>query len=233
MTSLVAIVFFAGFVLLALHAGAQAGRGRGDEGDSRRGATLFILWALGASFAAGLAQRDAWPFASWPLVATLQPETATHPRIVAIDDRGREHLIDARAWEPLSADELAAWLGGRFPGLPPDEQKAAAAWLLARAEAAREAARRGRRPGYTDRFLGRVRSPLFLLHPRLWDDPGAVPESPFTGLRLYLETWDIEERQSGSTLKERRLLYEFDGSEGADEAGGSRPGGPSTAETPS
>ncbi len=209
MTGLVAVVFFCGFVALALLVSASARRRPGDERAARRSATLFIAWSLCASFAAGLAQRDAWPFASWPLVATIHPGAATHPRLVAVDEKGREHLIDARAWEPLSADELAAWLTGRFPGLRPEDQEQTARWLLDKAEAARAAARDGVRPGYTDRFFGRATSPLFLLHPRLWDDPSGVPDSPFTALRLYLETWDIEARHRGSAVKERHLRYEY------------------------
>ncbi len=208
MTNLVAIAFFSGFVILAIRVNVVGRPLPGDERAARRSAGLLILWGVGASFAAGLAGRDAWPFASWPLVATIHPATATHPRLVAVDASGVEHLIDARVWDPISADELAAWLAGPFPGLAPADREQAAGWLLDRAESARSAAREGRRPGYTDRLLGRAAAPLFLLHPRLWDDPASVPGSPFTALKLYLETWDVEERHRGSTRKERRLLYE-------------------------
>ena len=210
MTSLVAIVFFAGFVLTALAAGLTR----------RRGAVnVFIAWTLAASFAAGLAQRDAWPFASWPLVAGIHPPEATHPRLVGVDGGGAEHAIDYRSWEPLGIDELYAWLRGPFADLTLGEKDAAFAWLLAKAEAGRLRALDGVDPSGGSGLLGPLEAPLFLLHPEIWNDAIDVPGAPFVSLRLYLETWSIEERARGGGSIERVLVHEGPSSRGATGAG--------------
>ena len=198
MTSVLAALAFAGFVATAL-AAALARR--------RSAVTIFLSFALAASFGPGLVQRDGWPFASWPLVAGIHPPTVSHTRLVAVDDEGREHDIDFRSWDPPGIDELYGWLHGPFTRLDAEAQDEAAAWLLSIAEEARQLGRAGIRPGGRKRILGPLEAPTFLLHPPIWDDPAEVPARPFVGLRLYMEVWDIEARAAGDEKIRRELIY--------------------------
>jgi len=187
---------FAAFVLLGL----LARRGP-------RWTQAFLLCAVLVSSAPGLLQLDAWPFAAWPLVAGTAPARARFPRLVAVDATGAEHEIDYRAWQPLSVDELYAWLDLRFPTLPPGDRHEAAAWLLRRAEAGRGAARTGATIG-TGNWLGPLAAPSFQLHPALWRTPEDAPSQPFVGLRLYRESWTVGERLRTDAAPERRLRFE-------------------------
>jgi hypothetical protein len=196
---------FAGFVLLAL-AVAAAPRG------SPRGKALvhaLLLYSVGISFGAGLTQRDAWPFSAWPLVAGVLPESVTHPRLVAVDERGVEHAVDYRAWQPLGFDELMAWLDRELLRLPPASRDRAGAYLLGRAEQARQRARAGLDPGYFGRVFGPAQAPYFLLHPRTWTAPDTVPAQPFVRLRLYHERWSPRERQRRGAPPGRLLVFEY------------------------
>jgi hypothetical protein len=170
--------------------------------------SAFIAFSLVASFGAGLAQRNLWPFSPWPLVAGIHPAAATHARLVAVDGTGVEHGVDYRAWEPMAIDELYSWLQGPFMSLEEEQKEAAFAWLLLRAEKGRRRALAGEAPSDRSSILGPLEAPLFLLHPRIWDDAGAVPAAPFTGLRLYLESWDVEGRARGERGAERTLVHE-------------------------
>ena len=39
-----------------------------------------------------------------------------------------------------------------------------------------------------------------------------MPDSPFTGIRLYMESWEIEARAAGDDSVTRELLYAGPGS---------------------
>lgn len=206
LTSVAGALCFAGFVVLALITLV-----RGGPGATPRRVSYFILYALGASFAAGLAQHDEWPFSAWPLVAARLPAVVSQPRIVAVDSRGAEQAIDYRAWWPLSVDELMGFAGRNLFALDRGSRDRAARYLVQRIETARARARMGNAPGQFDRFLGSLSAPLFLLHPRLWDDPSRVPADSFVGLRYYLETWNVEDRDRGGGPVQRVLLYSYEG----------------------
>jgi hypothetical protein len=196
-------VVFVGLGLAAIRSERRAGRGR------RSFVNAFLIYALAASFGAGLAQRDAWPFSAWPLVAGRLPPTVTHPRLVAVDGAGREHDVDYRAWQPLGVDELLSWLDAGFPKLSAEAQQRAFGFLLGRAEQARRQARAGEPVGECDRLLGPLAAPYFLLHPKLWSDPARVPESPFVGVRFYRETWNLEQRRRDAARVTRILVHEL------------------------
>ena len=207
-TDVFALVCFLGFVCCALVLCGRRPTGLALWQRKTR-VSLFILYTLGASFGAGLAQHDIWPFVAWPLVAARLPATVTEPRLVAVDARGAEHDIDYRAWWPLSFDELIGWMNQNFPALPSESQDRAARSLLATADSARAAARRGERVGQYGRFLGPFAAPLFLLHPKIWSDSARVPANPFVGLRYYQESWNLESHARGSTAVRRRLVYRY------------------------
>jgi hypothetical protein len=189
---------FAGFVGLGLLAARN-----------RRWANAFVVYAVLLSSTPGLLQLDAWPFSAWPLVAGTLPSRVSFLRVLAVDDQGREHDVDYRGWHPLMVDELYAWLDSRFQKLPESRQRAAAAYLLGRAEAARRAARAGEPIAFAGNRLGPFAAPFFLLHPRLWDEPGVTPPQPFVGMRLYRESWTLGERLRAGEVPTRRLLFEY------------------------
>jgi len=206
MTTPVAILLFAGFVAAGLAASLGPRRGLGTR---RRLVDLLLAVALAASCFAGFTQWELWPFSAWPLMAMAEPPVVTHTRIVAVDDTGAEHAVDYRAWQPLSFDELMPWIDQEFPRLSATHQDDAALYLLLKAEEGRARARAGGSPGNLNRFLGPLAATYFLQHPKPWSDPANVPPAPFTGLRIYRETWNLEERAAGGPLMSRVLVYQY------------------------
>ena len=199
---------FAGFVLAALAVLAAQRRRRGPH-ERRTAVNALILYTLTATIAAGITQRDLWPFSNWKLAAGRVAPHVTRMRVVAVDEAGVEHKVDYRAWQPLAFDELIPWLELIFPRLDAPAQKRVARHLLERAERARQRARKGRSPGYFDRFLGPLAAPYFVLHPKRWTDPAATPPRPLARLRLYNETWNLEERRRDEKKLVRVLAYEY------------------------
>ena len=197
MLNLLAGLAFAAFCALGL-ALARSDRTR---------VSVFLGLVTAVSLAAGLGQRDAWPFSSWPLAASSPGRSVTYSTIAAVDEAGLEHAVDYRAWQPLGFDELLSWIQLEFPKLSREKQDQAAHHLLVLAEAARARASAEGRVGYFDRFLGPLTAPDFLLHPRLWSH-GAVPPRRFVRLRVYSETLVLEEPARGGGVTKRVLDYE-------------------------
>ena len=191
---------FAGFVALGLFAAS------GDASRRRSRVSLLLAFTAMVSFGAGLSQRDAWPFSSWPLAASAPGRSVTYSTIAAVDARGAEHAIDYRAWQPLGFDELLSWIQLEFPKLTRAEQDEASRHLLGLAEAARAHAVAEGRVGYFDRFLGPLTAPDFLLHPRSWPP---APTEPFVGLRVYSETLVLDAPARGGGVSQRVLDYEY------------------------
>ena len=209
--NLLSAALFLGFLLLG-GAIVWESRPQGTLPSKKRALNFFLGYALMVSFGAGLSQRELWPFSRWELIAGIVPpavgERFGHPRLVALDEQGQEHAIDFRAYEPLAFDELSSWINHEFPKLDPAEKRRAARYLLERAENARVRARSGLPVG-TRRLPFLLSAPHFLLHPRTWPDPSAAPAEPFVGLRIYSETWNLEERQRDPHNLKRILLYQY------------------------
>ena len=205
MLNVFAALCFVGFLLAALLVWLSE---RGVMGPRRRFVNAFLVYAILASFGAGLSQKDAWPFAKWPMAGGKAEAEADTIRIAAVDAEGAEHAVDYRAWQPMAYEDLIPWMHRTFPRLPRAAQDQVAAHLLEKAESARRQAAAGHGAGYLDRFLGRLAAPEFDLHPRLWSSPGDVPLHPFVALRVYRETWNQEERRRDPSRVGRRLLYE-------------------------
>jgi hypothetical protein len=196
---------FLGFLLAALLVRLSE---RQRIGPRRRFVNIFLLYAIAASFGAGLSQKDAWPFAKWPMAGGRAEPLGSAIRIVAVDEDGIEQGIDYRAWQPMAFDELVPWMHRSFPRLPRASQDRLVAYLLEKAESARRRASTGEGVGYLQRFLGPLAAPEFDLHPRSWSAPGQVPPRPFVALRVYRETWNQEERRRDPTRVTRQLVYE-------------------------
>ena len=207
MLNIVSTLVFLGFLAASL---AVSLRDRlAASGQRRRLVSAFLLYALAASFAAGLSQRDAWPFAKWPMAGASAGSSATNTRVVAVDSAGLEQPIDARAWQPLGFDELNPWMHRSFPRLGDEARDRVAAYLLERAEDARRRAVAGKGVGYFDRFFGPLTAPYFDLHPRTWSAPSEPPPQPFAKLRVYRETWNQEERRRDPLRVQRVLVHEY------------------------
>ena len=206
MLNLLGAAAFLGFLAVAL-AVALAARAPADV--RRRRVRAFLLHAVLASFAAGLLQRDLWPFAKWPMAGGRADADAQNTRFMAVDEAGAEHDVDYRAWQPIGFDELIPWAHRTLPRLPPSAQDAVAAHLLSLAEASRARTRGGGRPGTLDRWLGPFTAPYFDLHPRRWRGPQDAPPQRFVKLRVYRERWNQEERRRDPTRVQRALLLEY------------------------
>jgi len=202
MTNALAALVFAAYLLTAGLAGVRR---------SRRAVEVFRAYSLLVSFGVGLTQRDLWPFSSWPLVAGELPPTVTQRRIVAVDERGVEHDVDYRAWYPMSAAELNSWMGAVFVELDPVDRDEAAMYLTGVAESWRRQALETGKVGDFGRFLGPLAAPFFLVSPSRWADPGAVPEVPLVGIRLYYEHWSPEGIRTGRDSIVRELVYPSEG----------------------
>jgi hypothetical protein len=204
--NLVGALAFLGFLATALGV-VLAGRATPER--RRRRARAFLVYCLAASFAAGLFQRDLWPFAKWPMAGGRADADAENTRLRAVDAAGVEHEIDFRAWQPVAFDELIPWAHRTLPRLPAPARDAAAAHLLSLAEAARARTRAGGRPGTTGRWLGPLAAPYFDLHPRRWRRAEEAPARPFVKLRVYRERWNQEERRRDPGRVQRTLLLEY------------------------
>ena len=180
---------------------------------TRRPLTSIFLWvALFVSFAAGLTQHDLWPFSSWPVLAHTLPTGWNYsppPHIMGVDSSGKEYDIDYRAWQPLALEELTSWIRLHFAHLDPAEQDRAGAYLLGRANRAREQALSPAGLPYPNRWFGPLTAPTHMLHPAIWSHPENVPRNPFVELRIYGETWNLEERRRDQKKVTRVLIFDY------------------------
>ena len=179
----------------------------------RRQWTNIFLWVvLFVSFGAGLTQHDFWPFSSWPVLAHAVPTDSNYPplpRIVGVDSRGNEYDIDYRAWRPMALEELESWTKLHFAQLDPAARERVGAYLLARANHAREQALGPAGLPYPNRWFGPLTAPTHLLHPAIWSHQENVPRNPFVELRIYGETWDLEERRRDPKNVTRTLVFDY------------------------
>jgi hypothetical protein len=197
------VLFVAGAVVLA----GQRGSAIPDE--RRKGRlNLFLLFVVATIFGTCLTQHDLFPFAAWNLLPRWVGPNWTAVRLVGVDAGGVEHAIDVRAWEPLSGDELRTWFQVVFIQLDSAARDSVAGYLLNQAEVARRAAAGGKRIGRYDRFLGPLRAPLTVVHPRLWGIPDSVPP-PFLALRYYRDRWSLVRRARHLDAVSRRLVFEY------------------------
>ena len=207
----IAATAYAGMVLAA--AAVVAAECRGRHRALRGARQLLIAWAVGATLLAGVSQRDLWPLSSWSLMTRApRRDMGVEPvylRLLAVDGAGQEYPVDYRAVEPFAIEELMAWMRTYFLKLPAGEQDSVAGFLLRRLNVARARVRAGAEPGTQGRWLGPLRAPFHSLHPAQWTSVSSVPTTPFVALRVYGETWDLEERAVDKTAVTRTRLYEY------------------------
>lgn len=196
-------------VLLFAVLGVAAGLARRESAWRPRLVRAFIGYTLLVSFGAGLAQHELWPFSAWPLVAGKMGGPVSQPRLVALDAGGREHEIDHRAWAPLVFQEVTGWHDRYLLRLDPAARDRAGAYMLALVEGNRRRWAGGDPEPYFHRYLGPLSAPLFLGAPDRWSPGPGTPATPFVGLRLYRETWDVEERHRDPAKVSRTVIYEY------------------------
>ena len=179
----------------------------------RRQRTNVFLWAvLFISFGAGLTQHNLWPFSSWPVLAYAVSTGSNNPplpRIVGVDADGTEYDIDYRAWRPLALEELESWIRLHFARLDPADRDRVGAYLLGRANRAREQALSPAGLPYPNRWFGPLTAPTHMLHPAIWSRPENVPRSLLVELRIYGETWNLEERHRDPQNVTRVLIFDY------------------------
>jgi len=194
MMNVVAAAVFAVFVALVLIAAKT---------QARTWIHLLIAYAVAVTLGVGALQVELWPFSAWPLIAGYHPPTATHVHLTAIDDRGAEHEIDARAWGSLSMLELTAWLDSAFGKLSSEQKASAFAYLLDTVEHSRaRAVAAGKIESPSP-----LASPYFILSTPFWSE--ALPRRPLVALRFYHERWDLERRARDPNAFTRELVYEY------------------------
>jgi hypothetical protein len=180
---------------------------------ARRQRTNFFLCAvLLISFGAGLTQHNLWPFSSWPVLAYAVSTGSNYPplpRIVGVDTGRKEYDIDYRAWRPLALEELETWIRFDFGRLDPAARDRVGAYLLARANHAREQALSPAGLPYPNRWFGPLTAPTHLLHPAIWSHLENVPRYPLVGLKIYGETWNLEERHRDPQKVTRVLIFDY------------------------
>lgn len=209
-TNIVSMIGFLGFVATGLLV-ANTGRFFA-EAQKRRVTNLFLAFALFVSLTAGVTQHNMWPFSSWPVLAMPMPAASRvlpTPRIVGVDADGVEHGIDYRAWQPLSLEELNSWLNLHFFKLNVAAQDRIGRYFLDRANVAREQALSPSGLAYPNRWLGPFTAPTHMLHPAVWAHAGNVPKTSFVKIRIYNESWSLEERQHNPSAITRVLAYEY------------------------
>lgn len=207
MTNLAASVIFVGFlcfVLVAFFAAYQ-----GDEARIRRHVNRLIAYTVMFSLVAGISHTELWPFSRWNIFSEKLEQPVHEIRLFATDSNGREYDVDRRAFEPFTSVDLYNWFDFHLARLSPEQKDEVGRYLLERLNAARQHALAGERVGSFDRYFGRLAAPIHLLHARIWDDPARIPATPFVGLRIYVERWNVFDRQRSPGNTTRTLLYEY------------------------
>jgi hypothetical protein len=171
----------------------------------RRGILLVVAYVLAVNGAVGLTQRDAWPFATYPLVPSVYDAgmLASKCEYVGLDAGDREFPIHPLSFSPVFPLTLDIWMVKTYPSLTPEAKRQVGRFLLERAEEARRRLRRGEAIG-SERWLGRLAAPDWWMYPR----PAEVPEAEFEGLRVYLVSWRPGEREADPRRVTRVVLLE-------------------------
>lgn len=190
---------FLGF--LALGAAVRAAR---DPDVRRRRVVRLIAYVVAVNLAAGVSQRDAWPFTSHTIAAGRARADARPclAEIVGVDGAGREWRLDPFSWMPVYESVLQFWFELRLRSLGPAERQQALAFLLRRAEESRQRLVAGREIG-PGRWLGPAGAPYWLLLPREAPSP-----EPLVGVRVYSECWIPRQRFVDPSRRSRTLLAE-------------------------
>jgi hypothetical protein len=176
----------------------------------RQRVNALLIYILCVSAAAGLLQRDTWPFAAYRIFYhSFSPGHVTEIltlRVIA--SAGAECEVAPRFTSPVSLPVVLDWLDRTYPRLSEAQQQRAMAFLFDRArESADRAAQR------QDSALARALG--WLVPPPHWALYSAPSPDDFrrcvppTGIRLYHNAWRARERLQGSEGVTRHLVAEY------------------------
>jgi hypothetical protein len=170
----------------------------------RRAVHAFLVYVLAVHGAAGVLQRDAWPFTSHTIAVgrARADSRVCRTEIAGVDADGREWPLDPYAFTPVFDSILQYWLEQSERRLAAADRARVLAFLLERAEESRARRAAGGRLG-PQRVLGPLGAPYWLLLPRV----PATAGTPWRGLRAYSSCWRPAERLAGAAA-ERRLIAE-------------------------
>jgi hypothetical protein len=183
-----------------------------SAGTRPRVRNVFLLVVLLISFGAGLTQHNLWPFSSWPVLAYPVSTGGNYvplPRIMGVDFSGSEYDIDYRARRPLALEELLSWIKLHFAHLDPAARDSVGAFLLRQSNLAREEALSSAGLPYPNRWFGPLTAPTHMLHPAIWSHRETVPRNAFVELRIYQESWNLEERHRDPQKVTRVLVFSY------------------------
>jgi hypothetical protein len=198
---LAALAMFAGFLVMGLRVARSEGPGR------RRAINQFLAYVLCGHAAVAIAQRDLWPFSTYPMMSVVSTDrSALHTMVAAraVDRRGREWLVDDLAWSPLYPPSTLAWFDLGWAHSTPSERSEVMRFLLARAEAARGRKAAGNRYIGNRAILGPFAAPDTNLY---WEAPPS-PE-PFRGIRIYRVAWNPQQFIRDPNRTSKTLLHQF------------------------
>ena len=193
-------LLFAAFVSFAAIAALSGGK--------KRRIRWFIAFSAVAIVGPGILHREAWPFSRWQLFAYRYHPPVERVTVRAVDTAGIERDIDRRAWEPFSNLDLHTWIYLHWKDLSGEERDTAARYLLDLVNRARDDALAGRQVGVYGRYFGTFAAPLHFVFRPIWLDAASTPPLRFAVLRIYHDSWDVEERARDSRNCHRELIYE-------------------------
>jgi len=175
------------------------------EGEKRRRAiNALIAYVLILLVAMSLTGRDAWPLATFPMMAndrSMVGNVETMIALRAVTADGSEWEVDPLAWSPLTNQSIRGWFENAFYTTTPEQRRDVAQFLLQKAEGARRSRAARLRFG-NERVLGVFAAPdTYAYH-------SAVPfsSSPYVGIRVYRLQWVAA---APPPPPQRRLLLEL------------------------
>jgi hypothetical protein len=200
MVELLRLATFLVFVALGLRARFAAAPHR------RRAVQHLVAYVVLLSAAAGISQRDAWPFTSHTIAVgrARADSQVCRTRFVGVDARGAAWPLDPYSFTPVYDSILQYWVEQAPARLDEAQRGRALGFLLQRAEESRQRLAAGERIG-PERRLGPLGSPYWLMLPRhLEASPG-----PYVRLRALSACWTIDPGPGAEPAREWGVLAEW------------------------
>jgi hypothetical protein len=175
----------------------------------RKRVNALLIYVLCVSGAAGLMQRDSWPFAAYRIFYHSFPAGHVFERLTlrVVDAAGHECEADPYFASPVTLLNLLEWLERTYPRLDEPQQQRVMAFLFARARKAGERAASRRDPAV--HVLDWLAPPThWALYARSSPDD-FLRCIPPKGLRLYRVVWRPSEAILDSRRVARHLLAEY------------------------